>query len=85
MKHMEDVFTVDTKHAVKIKGVFLVDDVCTTGATLRSTAYVLKKQEYRGFGVLQWHDNMKKIAIVAGGELDESLLDKLNNRSLLWS
>ncbi|MEK7592875.1 MAG: phosphoribosyltransferase family protein, partial [Patescibacteria group bacterium] len=43
MKHMEDVFTVDTKHAVKIKGVFLVDDVCTTGATLRSAAYVLKK------------------------------------------
>ncbi len=43
MKHMEDVFSVDMKYVQNIKGVFLVDDVCTTGATLRSAALALKK------------------------------------------
>lgn len=43
MKHMENVFAVDKKYLQNIKCVFLVDDVCTTGATLRSAAHALKK------------------------------------------
>lgn len=43
IKHMEDVFVVDMKRIVNIQGVFLVDDVCTTGATLRSAALALKR------------------------------------------
>lgn len=43
MKHMDGVFVVDKKYIQNIKGVFLVDDVCTTGATLRAAARELKK------------------------------------------